>query len=91
MTRDHVKVLRALDDLTRPGGEYCVPFAPLESETGLPRPRVRFICRHLARKGLAEFHAGLIDEDGEFCGAGYCISRTGQALVADLSDAKGAT
>jgi hypothetical protein len=52
-------------------------FQPIEVATGLPRADVRRSVRALFRKGLAEFHRGLSDEDGEFAGAGYCISEEG--------------
>ena len=33
--------------------------------------------RALARKGFAEYFRGLCREDGDFAGAGYCITRAG--------------
>ncbi len=73
-----MKCLSALDGLTQPDGEMCVAFKRVESMTGLDRKTVRRSIRALAQKGLAEFHTGLCTEDGEFAGAGYCISVAGR-------------
>ena len=75
------KCLEALSRLTHPNGEHCVPFAPLEAKTGYDRRTVRRFVRQLARKGLAEYHRGLCTEDGEFAGAGYCITTEGIAAL----------
>lgn len=77
MLPEHKKVLLALARNTRPHGEQCWPFDPICRETGLQRARVRFICRLLTRRGLAEFHTALWTEDGYLAGAGYCISSHG--------------
>jgi len=45
----------------------------------MPRAAVRRIVRHLARKGLAEFHRALQDDAGAVAGAGYCVTATGRA------------
>jgi hypothetical protein len=70
--------LNYLAEHSAPRGEMCRPFGPIMDYTGLPRAEVRRSVRALARKGLAEFHSGLSKEDGEFAGAGYCISPAGQ-------------
>ena len=57
--------------------ECCWNFAGICEETGLERKVVRRACRSLARKGLAEFHKGLWNDDGKPAGAGYCASRSG--------------
>ena len=69
--------LDALHELSVPHGEVCLPFAPVMGHTGLDRRTVRRCIRRLARKGLAEFHNGLWNEDGEMAGAGYCITPGG--------------
>jgi hypothetical protein len=79
---DQMAVLFCLGEITEPDGEYCAHFAALSRETFLPVKRVRFLCRLLKRKGLAEFHQGLWTEDGEPAGAGYCISRSGKEFIA---------
>jgi hypothetical protein len=74
---EQVDVLLALEELTRPDGEMCVPFAPLMTYARADRKTVRRICRYLARRGLAEYHRALWTEDGEPAGAGYCITKAG--------------
>lgn len=78
--------LAALAAKSRPQGEMCLPFRVIESATGLSRTDVKRSVRALARKGLAEFHQGLCTEDGEFAGAGYCISVAGKAAAGDVED-----
>lgn len=73
--------LDALAGCTRPDGEMCVGFKRLEKLTELHRVDVRRSVRALARKGWAEFHKGLCTEDGEFAGAGYCISNEGRRIA----------
>ncbi len=80
MTPDAEKCLWALNESSEPGGEMCRPFAPIMDATGLDRRTVRRNIRALARKGLAEYFRGLCTEDGDFAGAGYCITRAGRKL-----------
>ena len=79
MTPDAKKCLSALYELTAPDGEMCMPFLPLMDRTELDRKTVRRNVRALARKGLAEYFRGLWTEDGDPAGAGYCITKAGQA------------
>lgn len=58
----------------------CVSFSYL-ADNGLTIKEVRRACRSLRRKGLSEFHRGLMNDDGEVAGSGYCISRDGEALI----------
>ena len=62
--------------------EVCYGFAYLENVTGLSRSEVCRACRSLARKGLAEYHRGLFNDEGDVAGSGYCASRAGERLVA---------
>lgn len=82
--REH-PVLADLNEITRPDGEYCVPFYRLSgAPKDAPETReVRRIVRQLARKGLAEFYRGLFDDDGRLCGSGYCITKAGQKALSD--------
>ncbi len=74
---DHFAVLQCLAERTLPNGKRCIPFSPIMETTEFTRQRVRFICRALARKGLAEFFRALWTEDGEPAGSGYCITHNG--------------
>lgn len=77
---DKLLCLDALARLSRPEGERCVGFSPIEEDTKLPRAVVRRCLRFWARKGYAEFHKGLVRErDGSFAGSGYCVSHFGLA------------
>lgn len=81
----HEQVLRALDECTKPYGEYCAGFRMLSAQAEIKDPReVRRVVRHLARKGYAEFHKGLITDDGTFAGAGYCITVSGKSALGML-------
>lgn len=86
MTKDQNLCLGALLSLTYPNGEMCIPFQPIERATGLDRRTVRRNVRALARKGLAEFHKGLWNDDGEPRGAGYCITPEGQNVAGVRAD-----
>lgn len=81
MSAMQTKCLSALACLSRPHGEYCLSFWPIEQATELSRRDVKRSVRALFRKGLAEFHKGLCTEDGEFAGAGYCITPAGMEIA----------
>lgn len=85
---DQVKVLRRLSEDRFLGEDYgYLNFACLERDTGLPRQRVRFVCRLLARKGLTEYGRGLFTEDGAPFGSGYRITEAGADIIARLDEA----
>ncbi|KKM23554.1 hypothetical protein LCGC14_1614060 [marine sediment metagenome] len=75
--------LNALHGLTYPH-EVCVPFIPIQDLTGYDRRTVRRHVRALARKGLAEYHRGLCDDEGKPAGAGYCITQAGIEAIEAL-------
>lgn len=77
--KNELKVLTKLAEAT-PGGELCVSFSYLQEE-GLDYKAVRKACRSLKKKGLAEFHRGLMDDDGMAAGSGYCVTRAGEAFI----------
>ena len=77
MNEDQSNCLNALEGLTLPNGEFCTPFKPIQDLTLLDRSHVRRAVRALARKGFAEYFKGLTTEDGDFVGAGYCITKLG--------------
>ena len=79
MIEGQQRCLDVLQELTRPNGEMCTPFAPIQNHTGYDRRTVRRYVRALARKGLAEYFRGLCTEDGELAGAGYCITVAGRS------------
>lgn len=84
MKRDKI-VLEALQSISEPHGELCRPFSMVLDECfpaemhlqQLSLDEVKDSCRYLRQEGLAEFHRGLMNEDGEVCGSGYCISTLG--------------
>jgi hypothetical protein len=88
--REH-PVLTALEEYTRPNGEFCVPFYTLSGEPkDAPATReVRRIVRQLARKGLAEFYRGLFDDEGRLCGSGYCITDAGRLALKNQESDRG--
>lgn len=83
--------LLSLDERTRPDGEYCIPFAPIQDDARLSRDFVRAACRSLVDRKLVEFFTGLWTEDGAPAGSGYAITPAGAAedhARADLSSVK---
>lgn len=77
------KVLHSLSEVS---GDYCyMPFEPICREWGVERKVVRRACRSLARKGLAEFKAGLWDDDGKPAGSGYAITEAGREAFAKIT------
>ena len=61
--------------------ERCISFDWIESETKLNRKEVQKACRSLREKGLVEFYRGLMTDDGEVAGSGYCTSYEGRAFL----------
>ena len=59
----------------------CFFFKGISKHTKLHIPAVRRACRSLLRKGLTEFHRGLMDDEGKEAGSGYCATYMGQALI----------
>lgn len=56
-------------------------FKPLVNRTKLTLKEVRRACRSLHKKGLTSYERALIDDDGNFAGAGYRTTEQGAALV----------
>ncbi len=84
MIEAELKCLIVLHEESQPRGEMCLHFRTIQNVTGYDRATVRRHVRRLKRKGFAEFYQGLCTEDGEFAGAGYCITTEGQAEVIKL-------
>ena len=78
----HERIIIALEECTAPYGEFCANFKRIAQVANMEDiSEVRRIARALARKGFAEFWRGLITDDGDFAGAGYCITPAGRELV----------
>lgn len=75
------KVLQVLFDVTDTWGENCISFSYIEGDTNLKVKDIRAACQVLRKKGLAIFYRGLMTEDGEVAGSGYCISPEGKAFI----------
>jgi hypothetical protein len=78
--------LKALAMDSRPDGEMRLPFRTIEARTGFTRTMVKRAVRSLARQGYAEFHKGLCNYDGEFAGAGYCITALGLMVLPPVAE-----
>ena len=78
--------LDALYELSSPDGEMCVPFRPIMDITLYERRVVRVAIRALARKGFAKYWRGLLTEDGEAAGSGYCITKAGTDFNSKVAD-----
>jgi len=76
------KCLESLVEILRGADEgACIYFRTVAQDTGLTEQQVRRAVRSLARKGLAEYHRGLFDDDGFTAGSGYCPTKAGRALI----------
>lgn len=76
----HKQVLIAWADTCEDFG--CLTFDAIASSSGVARPRIRRIVRHLARKGMTEFYQGLWTEDMRLAGSGYAITLAGRLALA---------
>jgi len=74
-------VLEVLEANSRRDGELCITFSWIADDAKLALKEVRRACRSLKKKGLAEFYRGLMTEDGEVAGSGYCVSKAGEAYL----------
>lgn len=63
-------------------------FRYIAKEADLDERIVRIACRALARKGLAEYVRGLIDEDGLIAGSGYCATKEGALVFYSCKECK---
>lgn len=66
------------------GSGYCVFFREISRKSKLTKHQTRRAIRSLARKGLAEYHRGLFDDDGKVCGSGYCCTVAGIELFREM-------
>lgn len=78
MLSDHENdVLIAMDS----SEEYCIDYKGLEYSTHLERTELQKIIKHLKELSYINFWRGLMTEDGEVAGSGWCRSRTGNEYV----------
>lgn len=78
------RVLKILNEAYDSFGSGCYTFKGIQGMligATLEIKEIRKACRSLKRLGYAEFHRGLMSEDGEVAGAGYCISEEGAAVL----------
>lgn len=80
MSKNQRKVLEFLSEHGDHEGR-CFYFRTIAKGTKLTIRECRLACRALARKGFAEFHRGLFDDDGMAAGSGYCATTKGEALI----------
>ncbi|MET3602197.1 hypothetical protein [Martelella mangrovi] len=69
-------ILSVLASYTAIDGELCLPFGHF-NKLGLHREVLRGLMKSLKEQGLVEYYRGLTTEEGEFCGAGYSLTRAG--------------
>lgn len=84
LTKEELAVLMHLRDETERDGELCAGFDYLtacDTYMDVTRDQVAKACRKLREYGFAEFYRGLMNEDGEVSGSGYCISYDGEKYL----------
>lgn len=80
--------LGALHEVYHQGEAWALTFKGVSVRSGLPLHQVRRTVRALARKGMAQYMRGLMTEDGELAGAGYCCTADGAAWIGSQSDGR---
>ncbi len=86
ITENERKVLEVLLEDSDIWGEKCLYLSWIEEEAKLDRKSVQAACKTLRAKGFAEYHRGLMDDDGKVAGSGYCLTRAGRALISPCDD-----
>lgn len=81
LSENEKSVLTCLFENTDSLAERCIAFDWIIGDTKLTRKEVKNACKLLREKELVCFYRGLMTEDGEVAGSGYCISAKGQALI----------
>lgn len=61
--------------------EHCIAYSNLEYDTHCKRPELQKIIKRLKELDYIEFWRGLMTEDGEVAGSGWCRSRLGNEYV----------
>lgn len=79
-------VLQYMDDMAprdyRNG--YAFHLRCFEQLPWITKDMARAICRSLTDRGFATYVRGLMDDDGEFAGAGYGITPAGETYLDEL-------
>lgn len=84
-----MKVLKVLAKEYGNGWDgLCLYMSTIARRAGMPKAHVRHSVRALARKGLAEFHRGLMDDEGKVAGSGYCATKKGALMISACKDCK---
>lgn len=71
------------------GGFTAYSFKGLARMSSLDPKLIRRTVRSLARKQLTGYAKGLMNEDGDLCGAGYGITAEGRKLAEELMKKSG--
>lgn len=71
------------------GGFTCYTFKGLARMSSLDPKLIRRTVRSLARKGLTGYEKGLMNENGEVCGAGYGITKLGRETADEILSRNG--
>jgi hypothetical protein len=61
----------------RSNAEYCINYAWLDGTNGMHRKELEPIIKHLKELEYIDFYRGLMTEEGEVAGSGWCRSRKG--------------
>lgn len=61
--------------------EHCVAYSNLEYGTNLKRKELEPIIKHLKELGYITFWRGLMTDEGEVAGSGWCRSRAGNDYI----------
>ena len=64
----------------------CMYMRYIVGTTGLELKQVKRSVRALARKGLAEYIRGLMDDEGKVAGSGYCATEKGAKFINPCDD-----
>lgn len=77
-------IIQALASLRADYCEHCVSFDYLSDESKIPVKELPSLMKSLRAKELVEFNRGLMTEDNEVAGSGYCLTSEGRKLVDKL-------
>lgn len=85
---DRYQRLRRLDDNEKAilqeitsNSEYCINYQHLVGTNNLSRKQIEPIIARLKDMQFIEFHRGLMTEDGEVAGSGWCRTELGNRYL----------